>query len=159
MKKMLMLPLICAAMLLSSCAGLGALMTGPPPQAPAQVQTISRTAIDFALHSFDAALYGLDFAMDSHRIVPGSDNARRIAAAGRQVMNFLGAADAAQRLGSSATYEEAFAHAGTALEQFRQLLGITPAAMWIAADQPRPPLTDAQRWAILDRLDAGRPTV
>jgi len=154
MKKLLMLCTLPMALLLASCGGLLGLMTagaGPPPQAPASVVQASRTAIDFALNSFDAALYGVDFAIDAHLIQPGSDNARRIAAAGRRVMSALGVADAAQRLGSSATYEEAFNNAKTALDEFRQLLPAHPAAL---ASGPRPPLTYWQRIAILDRLEA-----
>jgi hypothetical protein len=82
-----------ASMCVSGCAPLlSALVTGSsaPPQAPAKVTEISRTAVDFALNSFDAALYGLDFAMDVGKIKPGSPNAKQIAAAGRKVMNFLG---------------------------------------------------------------------
>lgn len=141
-----------AALSLSGCAGLGALMTGPP-QAPAAVVAISRTALDFALHSFDAALYGLDFAMDAGKIVPGSPTAKKIAAAGRQVMGFLGVADAAQKLGSSATYEDAFQNANRALGDFRALFA-SPASAG-----PRPNLTWQQRWAILDRASNGGTTI
>lgn len=156
MKKILMFPVTVLMMVaLASCGLLPALMTGagPPPQAPAAVTQISRTAIDFALNSFDAALYGVDFAIDAHLLVPGSDTSRRVAAAGRRVMSALGVADAAQRLGSSATYEEAFNNAKTALDEFRQLLPAHPtsAHFW-----PRAPLTMAQRMAILERLE--RPT-
>jgi hypothetical protein len=157
MKKVLMLPILAAAMLLAGCVPLMSAMlggAGPPPQAPAAVTQISRTAIDFALNSFDAALYGVDFAIDAHMLTPGSDTSRRVAAAGRRVMAALGVADAAQRLGSSATYEEAFANAKTALDEFRQLLPAHPAAALEGG--PRPPLTDAQRMAILERLE--RPT-
>lgn len=139
------------ALSLNACAPLlGALMTGggTPPQAPAIVTTISRTAIDFALNSFDAALYGLDFAMDAGKLTPGSDKAKRIAAAGRTVMKFLGVADAARDLGSSATYEEAFSKAKTALDEFRSLFP-TP-----SSSLKRPSMTNAHRMAILDRLEA-----
>lgn len=150
MKKILMVPLLAAAALLSAC-GLSGLLTAPP-QLPAQAQTISRNAIDFALNSFDTALYGLDFAMDAHVLTPGSDGARRIAAVGRRVIGFLGVADAAQRLGSSSTYEEAFQNARTALEEFRGLLPARP-TMIVMAYQP--PMTDAQRLRIIRRLEGG----
>jgi hypothetical protein len=126
---------------------------GPPPQAPAAVVQISRTAIDFALNSFDAALYGLDFAMDSGKLVPGSPTAKRIAAAGRTVMKFLGVAEAARDLGSAATYEEAFAKAKTALDEFRSLFPTR------ASTGKRPPLTNAERVSILDRLESGSPSL
>lgn len=155
-RQLLLLPLLAGALLLSACAPLLGMMAGglgTPPQAPAAVTTISRTAIDFALHSFDAALYGLDFAMDSGRLKPGSPTAKQIAAAGRKVMGALGVADAAQKLGSSATYEEAFKNANDALQEFRGLLP-APAAL---AD--RPPLTDAERMAIIRRLERDTATI
>jgi hypothetical protein len=143
---------VCIALSLSACAPLlGALLTGgaAPPQAPVAVTNISRTALDFALNSFDAALYGLDFAMDSGKITPGSDKAKAIAAAGRKVMNFLGAAEAARDLGNSATYDEAFKHANDALGEFRTLLGKGPVAI-----NDNRPLTPGSRTAVLDRAAA-----
>lgn len=109
-----------------AAAGLSGCVTdtlGAPPQLPAQVNTTSRTAIDFALNSFDAALSGLDFAMDAHILTPGSAKAKQIAAVGRKVMGFLNAASAARDAGNSASYEAAFANANSALQQFRSLLG------------------------------------
>lgn len=153
MRKILVAPLLACVLLLSACmgqGGLGALLgAGTPPQAPAAVQTISRTALDFALNAFDAALYGLDLAMDTGRLQPGSEPARRIAAAGRRVMNFLGAAEAARDLGSSATYEQAFASAKTALDEFRALFPQR------TASANMPTLTNAERNAILARLESG----
>ncbi len=138
--------LILAPILLSGCTGLGNLMAAPP-QLSAPAATISRSAIDFALNSFDAALYGLDFAMDAHALVPGSDKAKAIAKVGRTVVGFLGVADAAQRLGSSATYEQAFGNAKSALDEFRGLLPAHTSAANL------PPLTNADRKRILDRLE------
>jgi len=152
MKKTLLSVLVCTSMMLGGCAPLlSALMTGAgtPPQAPAQVTNISRTAIDFALNSFDAALYGLDFAMDSGKITPGSPKAKAIAAAGRKVMNFLGAAEAARDLGNSPTYEDAFKHAGEALAEFRALLGKSP-----SASLQLPNMAPRQRSAVLERAAA-----
>lgn len=146
------LAIACAASFLLSGCGLAGLVGAAPPQAPAQATAISRAAIDFSLNAFDAALYGLDFAMDSGKIQPGSAKAKQIAAVGRKVMNFLGAAEAAQKLGNSATYEEAFKNAGAALNEFRSLIGIAPSALEGFA---RPPMSWAQRRAILDRLDRG----
>lgn len=149
LKKLLCLA---ASVMLTACSmlpGLG----GAPPQVPA-IQNISRAPLDFALNSFDAALYGLDFAMDARALTPGSDTARRIAAAGRRVMNFLGACEAARDLGNSATYEQAFTNAKTALDEFRALLPARPAAFGIGFGH-MPPLTPAQRERILHRLEAG----
>lgn len=125
---------------------------GAPPQAPAQVTHLSRTALDFSLNSFDAALSGLDFAMDAHMLVPGSEQARNLARIGRQVMNFLGAADSAISLGSSATYEAAFTSAKSALDQF---LAAMPHSAHPAALRTGPPphLTPAERARILARLE------
>lgn len=154
LRKLLLIPLLAAA---TACAGLSGLM-GPPPQAPAAVQNISRSALDFALHSFDAALYGIDVALDTGRIVPGSDTARRLAATGRRVMNFLGAAEAARDLGNSATYEQAFQNANAALTEFRSLFRPQAAAFaWSWSPPPRP-MSDAERERILARLEGGGPT-
>jgi hypothetical protein len=145
--------LIATALSLSACAPLlGALLTGgaAPPQAPAAVTNISRGALDFALNSFDAALYGLDFAMDSGKLTPGSDKAKAIARAGRKVMQFLGAAEAAKDAANSASYEEAFRNANAALKEFRGLIGQSPTAFWV----PAKPLTPGKRAALFDRLDA-----
>jgi hypothetical protein len=152
------LALIAAAvsMCLGGCAPLlGALMTGSssPPQAPAKVTEISRTAVDFALNSFDAALYGLDFAMDAGKIKPGSPNAKQIAAVGRKVMNFLGAANAARELGNSSTYEQAFGQANEALKEFRALIGQAPTAQ-LEAPPGQPRFAQRSRDAILDRAAA-----
>lgn len=161
LKHYLLAPLLAASMLLAGCTGLARMLdttAGPPPQAPAAFTNISRTALDFALNAFDAALYGLDFAMDAGRLQPGSDNARRIAAIGRRVMNFLGAAEAARDLGNSATYEQAFANAQLALTEFRQLLPQRAsletdfAAGWVKLAAR--PMTARERERILARLVA-----
>jgi hypothetical protein len=152
---------------LQGCAGMlpalaGAAMGGgQPPQAPAAFTNISRSALGFAFNSFDAALYGFDFAMDLGKPAPGTPQAKAIAAAGRKVLGFLSAAEAARDLGSAATYEEAFTKAGEALREFRSGLGMqpqaamyTPAGIFPNADLgDRKPLNDAQRRAILDRAE------
>lgn len=114
------------AVMLTASACTASLGT-PPPQLPAQVQTISRAALNFAFSSFDAALYAFDFAMDLKKPAPGSDQAKAIAAAGRKVLSFLNAAEAARRAGNAASYEEAMTQAHAALSQFRSLLGIAGA--------------------------------
>jgi hypothetical protein len=145
----------CVPALLSALGG----MAGSAP-VPAQVNraaAIARGPIDFALHAFDAALYALDFAMDAHKLQPGSATAKKIAATGREVLHWLGVADGAQVIGNSATYEEAFAKANPLLNDFRSLLpGATPAALVQAR---RDPLTWAEREAILTRLERGTPTI
>jgi hypothetical protein len=153
MKPLLLAPAL--ALCLSGCAPLLGMMAGagPPPQAPAQVTKISRTGIDFALNSFDAVLYGLDFAMDAKKIIPGSDRAKQLASIGRKIMGSLEVADSALKLGNSATYEDAFGNAKSLLEQFRALLPTS------ASSADRPPLTNAQRLAILDRLDRASVTI
>jgi len=137
---------LAASLALSGCAGLS-LPIGTPPQAPPAVTKTSRAALDFSLNLFDFALYGLDAAMDRGDIIPGSEPARKIAAAGRKVQKFLGAAEAAHDLGSAETYEEAFAKAGEALKEFRSLVGGSPTAL-------RAPLNTNQRTGILARAEA-----
>lgn len=152
--------LLAASLSLQACAPLLQAMTGPnatgtPPQLPESANRISRTAVDFALHSFDAALYGLDWAMDAGRLTPGSEQARSIARVGRQVMNFLGVADAAQRLGNSETYEEAFANATRALAEFRNLAGMAASPTFLQQNVPH--MSEEQRNRILDRLESNQP--
>jgi rare lipoprotein A (peptidoglycan hydrolase) len=118
---MRILPLLLLSLLLSGCAGLGALMTasaGPPP-APLAATVIDDQAINFALESFDAALTMVDAAMDAGKIKPGTPQAKAIAAKIRQVQHFLAVADAAQKAGQAATYADAFRQARTALSEFR----------------------------------------
>jgi len=112
---------------LGLCLSLAAcgITAATPPQLPTQAANISRAALDFAFHSFDAGLYAFDLAMDLKHPAPGSDQAKAIAAAGRKVLGFLNAAEAARRAGNSASYEEAFANANSALDQFKALLGVT----------------------------------
>ena len=141
MKKLLMVPLMLAALVVSACVP----DAGTPPQLPGQVQTISRTALDFSLNAFDAALYGLDFAMDAKLVVPGSDRAKAIAAAGRKVQGFLRAAELARQAGRADSYEAAFANANASLNEFKSLLGRPHAAL-----SPIP-LTPFNRQQILAR--------
>jgi hypothetical protein len=153
MKKMLLVPLLAVSMMISACAPLlGALMTGSatPPQAPTTIINVSRGAVDFALNSFDAALYGLDFAMDAGKIIPGSPKAKQIAKAGRDVMAALGGLEALRDAASSATYDAAWQKANEALREFRSLVGNSPSAGLI---EPLP-LTPKARLAVLDQLDA-----
>ena len=142
MKKILMSVLACAVLV----AGCTPLSTEAPPQLPTSVQNISRAALDFAFNSFDAALYGFDLAMDLKHPAPGSDQAKAIAAAGRKVLGFLNAAEAARRAGNAASYDEAFTNAQSALAQFRTLLGITGTHA-LASPLPSP----VNRQAILNR--------
>jgi hypothetical protein len=159
MKILRFLPLLAFACL-SACApllgamtGLGSLPAGPPA-AVQQAAAIARGPIDFALHSFDASLYAFDLAMDLKRPAPGSDAAKRIAGLGRKVLAALTLADAAQRAGSATSYEQAFANANVAFDQFKSLLGV-PATDLAALDvrsirQLAPP----DRAVILARADS-----
>jgi hypothetical protein len=132
------------AFALCACGVLDA-VAGAPPQLPAQVQTISRAALDFAFNSFDAGLYAFDLAMDLGKPPPGSPKAKAIAAAGRKVLGFLNAAETARRAGNAASYDEAFTNAKSALMQFKALLG-APATHALA--EPPAPI---DREAILAR--------
>jgi hypothetical protein len=132
--------LLTAALLVSSCGQLGATA---PPQLPSNVTAVSQTAISAAANAFDAALYGLDFAMDSGKIVPGSDQAKQLAAIGRKVQAALNAANAAVKAGNSATAAEALANANTAISEFKALL---PGR---ATSMRGPPLTPDGRERIL----------
>jgi hypothetical protein len=130
---------VCMMMLavpLASCAPLLSAL-GTPPQLPAQVANISRSALDFAFNSFDAALYGFDFAMDLGHPAPGSTQAKAIAAAGRKVLGFLNAAETARRAGNAADYNQAFENAKSALAQFKTLLGVaSPHALNVQPHEP-----------------------
>jgi len=143
--------LVAVSMMLGACAPmLSTLMTGSstPPQLPSQIQTMSRAALNFAFSSFDAALYAFDFAMDLNKPAPGSDKAKAIAAAGRKVLGFLNAAEAARRAGNAASYEEAFAQAQNALTQFKTLLGASAPHASLSPTKP------VDRLAVLDRASA-----
>ncbi len=109
---------------------------------------LSRAPLDFAINTFDAALYGLDFAIAIKKIEPGSDRAKQIAALGRQVQGFLNAAEAARDAGNAVSYDEAFRKANEAMTQFKALLGSVAGGGMAAAG---PPLTAAERTAVLER--------
>lgn len=156
--------IVIAAMLLatSACAGLGRMMTaaaGPPPTAAVLNSTsIDEASVDLIRDLFDVALYGVDALTDAGRIVPRSPQAVRVARLIRQISGFLGAADAAQRAGSSASYAEAIRNARTALREFQTAIGM-PASVTAqlgAAPQVRnwsAWQTDASRLEIAARLD------
>lgn len=150
-RKTLVAGLAALSLVISGCAPmLSGILTGSttPPQLPSQVQTISRAALNFAFTTFDAALYGFDFAMDLGKPAPGSDKAKAIAAAGRKVLGFLNAAEAARRAGNAASYEEAFAQAHSAMKQFKDLLGVSAPH---AGLMQLTPLKPVDRMAVLDR--------
>lgn len=83
----------------------------------------SRAPLDFAFRAFDGALYAFDFAMDTKLIPAGSDKAKAVAAAGRKVLSFLNAAEAARDAGNAESYDQAFQYANQALQEFREALG------------------------------------
>lgn len=121
MKKLIIIPLMIS---LSGCNLPGLLMTGAPPAAVQHAAVISRAPIDFSLHTFDAALYAFDMAMDLGHPKPGSPEAKKIAGFGRKVLAALTLADAAQKAGAADSYEAAFQQANTAYDSFRELLGV-----------------------------------
>lgn len=160
--KKIALPMF-AALLLSGC-GLVPLITGisstPPTAAPMAATSIDENAIDFARDSFDAALFGVDALMDMGRIKEGSPEARSLAKLIRQISGFLGAADAAQKAGQSATYNEAFRNAKAALAQFRAAIGVGKSASLHSEQSVRfarlsgMSLSENQRLAFADALEA-----
>lgn len=157
MKKLLCIAF--ASLSLTACAPMMSLLGGNPVAAPLNSTSIDESAIDFARDSFDAALYGVDALMDIGRIKEGSPEARSLAKIIRQVAGFLGAADAAQKAGQSASYNEAFKNAKVALAQFRSAIGLGKSASLPIEDAVRSmrltgvSLTDGQRLAFADALD------
>lgn len=110
----------CLALSLSACTTTG---TGTPvSDAAGTALSFARSGIDATAHAFDAALYGLDVAMDFHVLTPGSDQAKRIAAIGRQVQSALNKADAAVTAGNSAGAKAALDEADGLISQFKSLL-------------------------------------
>jgi hypothetical protein len=142
MFKKIRIGLACIALAsLAGCTGmLSGLMGGAPPAAVSNAARIARGPIDFALHSFDAALYAFDLAMDLHRPAAGTPEARRIAALGRRVLAALTLADEAQKAGSASSYDEAFARANAAFNEFRTALNVPAtdaAALDLRAARPQ----------------------
>ena len=107
-----------------------------PPQLPSNVTSIARTSIDTAASAFDAALYGLDFAMDAKLIVPGSEQAKQIAAIGRKVQAALNAASTALAAGNATSAEQAIQEAQSALAQFKGLLPVRATSLGGAPPGP-----------------------
>jgi hypothetical protein len=168
MKMLRTMMIAVAAMSLSACQGLGAMMSGGAPPAPLAATQIDDNAVNFALESFDASLYLVDAAIDTGRIKAGSTQAKSLAGLIRKVMRFLGAADAAQRAGQSASYADAFRNARAALTEFRAAIGQDttaamlvepggPASFRLLVRQANPRSVSAQvnRADIARRLDAG----
>lgn len=143
---------------LAGCGQIGRLMSaaaGPPPTAAVLNGTsIDEAGIDLIRDLFDVALYGVE----ALNITPRTPRAVQIARVIRQISGFLGAADAAQKAGSSANYNEALRNARTALHQFQTAIGMPgdTSAQLMAAPQVQrfsASLTDAGRLAIADHLD------
>jgi hypothetical protein len=151
MKKLLILaPLL----VLSGCAlpGMPSLAGAPPAQVQ-QASQIARAPIDLALNLFDGALYAFDLAMDLKRPAAGTPEAKRISAIGRKVLAALSVADAAQKAGSAATYEEAFRNAALAYAEFSKLLGVPSTDLASSVERIGKPFTEQDRVAVLARAD------
>lgn len=109
-----------AAISLAACAVPGA--TTDLSGAAASTLSVARSGVDAAANAFDGALYGLDFAMDAKLLVPGSAQAKQIAAVGRQVQHYLNVADGALKAGNSAEAKAALDQANALVTQFKALL-------------------------------------
>ncbi len=111
-----------AALCLSAC---GPLLTAMAPPAPAPLArtTIDDTALQTAWRSFDVALDAINLLTDRGVIVPGTPQARSIAAAIRTVNRALGAAERFAAAGSAADYATALREATAGIAQIREALG------------------------------------
>lgn len=123
----------------------------PISSAGSNFAEVTRAPLAFAFNSFDAALFGFDFAMDAKIIPAGSERAKAIAAAGRKVLAFLKAAEAARDAGSATSYNQAFDNATNALKEFQTLLGPRARAQ---LDLPGIRLTPENREYVLNRAAA-----
>lgn len=119
--------------------GLGGLLGGAPPTASAlNATSIDEAGIDLIRDLFDVGLFGVDALVELNRPCcrPGTPEARSLARTIRQIAGFLGAADSAQKAGSSATYAEALGNARTALRQFQRAIGMPETASLRGAIPP-----------------------
>ena len=114
---------VAASLMLSvpGCAGLGALMTGPP--APLAKTTIDDRALETAWKTFDVALDAINLLTDKGVIVPGTPRARSIAAAIRKVNSALAAAERFAAAGSATDYATALREAVAGVNEIRTALG------------------------------------
>lgn len=119
--KLLLIPL--AALSLSGCAGLGALMTAPQAPAPLARTTIDDTALEAAWRSFDVALDALNALGDAGVIVPGSERGRAVAQGIRKVNRALAAAERFAAAGSATDYATALAEAVGGMNEIRAAIG------------------------------------
>jgi hypothetical protein len=117
--RLFLIPL--AALSLSSCAGLGALMSGPP--APLSRTTIDDRALETAWKTFDVALDAINLLTDRGIIVPGTPRARSIATAIRRVNTALASAERFAAAGSATDYATALREAMAGVAEIRTALG------------------------------------
>jgi len=138
---------LCAPMLLlCACTTAG---TTSISDGVSSALAVARTGIDATAHAFDAALYGLDVAMDFKLLTPGSDQAKQIAVLGRKVQAALNRADAAVKAGNSPGAKAALEEADSLISQFRSML---PARS--TTGMATPALAPHSRAAILARAAA-----
>lgn len=118
--RLLLAPL--AALALTSCGPLLTAMAGPAP-APLARTTIDDRALETAWRSFDVALDAINLLTDRGVIVPGTPQARQIAAAIRTVNRSLGAAERFAAAGSATDYATALREATAGIGEIRSALG------------------------------------
>jgi hypothetical protein len=139
----LALMMAAVSLVLTGCATpIGTTVVNPTTATAAA--NLSRTALDFAFNSFDAALSAVDLAVATGRLKKGSTTALMIQKSGREVQAALNAAETARQASNAAGYEAAFTQALSALQQFKALFH--PVAL------NQPPLTSAARTQILTSL-------
>jgi hypothetical protein len=143
MRMLVMLVACCVAV--TGCATTGATDLN---SAAGSALSVARSGVDALANSFDAALYGLDFAMDAKLLTPGSTQAKQIAAVGRQVQHYLNVADSALKAGNSAEAKAAIDQANTLISQFKALLPAKRTGLVV------PLLTPQERLAKLRQLAA-----
>lgn len=119
MKKIL--TALVAGSMLTSCAGLQALMTGPP--APLSRTTIDDRALETAWKTFDVALDAINILTDRGILVPGTPRARSIAVAIRRVNTALASAERFAAAGSASDYATALREALAGVAEIRTALG------------------------------------
>jgi hypothetical protein len=106
--------------------GLAGCTSGVPifstPPAPLAATSIDEKGLIVALQTFDTLLTSIDRLIAAKVIVPGSPRAIQIADAIRSAKLAYQAASAAQRVGSSGSYEAAIAQAQVAIARINVLV-------------------------------------
>jgi hypothetical protein len=117
MKRLLIASL---ALALTSCAGLGSIVSTPP--APLSHTSLDEKAINLALKSADAIATAVDLLVAVKQIVPGTPRALNVKRGLLALRDGLVAASAAQRAGNATSYEEALRNAEAALAAVQSAL-------------------------------------